>query len=355
MIKRYKTLVLYSLLIPVIVILLVNLLYITIVRKQADDGRWIEEPMAKSWLLSSVPAPDYVFIGSSRTQNHIDSLILKRMGVNAVNLGVPGRQWSYYPYMVKRAKNINAQTIVISIPARVLYEPINCPDEYFYQLQLDELGTKGLDCFLIKSMTWDALLNELPMNRFRSTLKKIPSNTIVQERLQILNDVFDYRVNEDGRAINYIRGERERLVATYQNGDGQVFSNRAGNNRYRTVKRTIDWSHRPFNVDAVSYITALANLVLKSHTRLIYIIEPSDIGVTFIVDMERLNSLLPDNVRVINNADHNYPLDLWSDSGHFNLKGTKLYTQKLYIQLGTTGQNKSHGSRARKSTVTEHL
>jgi len=77
---------------------------------------------------------------------------------------------------------------------------------------------------------------------------------------------------------------------------------------------------------------------------MIYIIEPSRVGETYKIDTEKLESPLPDNVAVINNAhpDRAYTRELWADKGHFTLEGSQQYTQQLLTQLGALAWGKNH-------------
>ncbi len=334
MIRQYKTLVLLGLLIPVLGIDLVNLLYLAVLKHDTARGRWIEEPMAKSYLLSAAGDPDYIFIGSSRTQNHINSLLLRRMGVEALNLGMAGREWEYYAYVIRQTGSVRAGSLVVSIPADVLYGPVSCPDTYYYQWQLDRIGGSDVGCFFIGDLNWDSLLDELPMNRFRVALEEAPSASELNDELKMLETTYGYRVEADGRRVNYARGNRDRSVLLFANGDGQVFSDRVRNS-YGTDRKTVDRTRTAFDPEALAYLGKLAHLAQQSGKNVIYVIEPAKVGVTERIDLDALQAALPPNARVINNADRDYARDLWADKNHFNLKGSARYTTLVYAELRT--------------------
>lgn len=343
MINDYKTFVRYGLLIPVLAIVLVNLAYLAIVRMQAGDGRWVEEPVAKSWLLSAAHNSDYVFLGSSRTQNHINTMTFDQQGISAVNLGMAGRHLNYYPFLVKRAIASNAKNIVISIPVGALFKDIKCPDGYFYQLQIDTLHATEKRCFSFGNMEWDTFLNELPMNRFRRALERVTSSQGTQKQLRVLEEKYSYRKEQEDRTVIYVRWSSpptNRYVVAFSNGDGQVFSDRVRNTA--DIEKVIkDRSARSFNANSIDFLRKMARLAQQGDARMIYIIEPSRVGITYIIDTNKLKSLLPGNVEIINNAhpDRYYAQELWADKSHFNLEGTELYTQQLLTQLGAIVQD----------------
>ncbi len=334
MIRQYRTLFFLGLLIPALGVGLVNLLYLAVLKHDAARGRWIEEPMAKSYLLSAASDPDYIFIGSSRTQNHIDSQLLGRMGISALNLGMAGREWEYYAYVVRRTATVPGGTLVISIPADVLFGPVSCPETYYYQWQLDRIGGNDIGCFFIGNVKWDSLLNELPMNRFRVALEQVPTAGELDKTLHMLATDYGYRAESDGRRVNYVRGDRDRSVLLFANGDGQVFSYRVKNS-YGTDRKTVDRSRSDFDPEAAAYLGKLARLAQQSGKHVIYIIEPTKVGVTERVDLAALRAVLPANARVISNADRDYARDLWADKNHFNLKGSARYTTLVYAELRT--------------------
>jgi hypothetical protein len=335
MIKRYRSLVFSSLLIPTLGIVLINVLYLVILRNEAIHGRWIEEPIAKAYLLSTAENAEYIFIGSSRTQNHINSLMLSRMGVKVLNLGMAGREWEYYPYIIKRTKAARARSLVISMPADVLFGPVSCPDSYFYQLQLDTLGGTEIGCFFVSDLTWDRLLDELPMNRFRTALEQLPPESERARQLKMLEDTYGYDAAADGRQVNYVREKPDRSVLLYANGDGQVFCHRVRDS-HGNVRKTNDRSRRAFDLEAIEYLAKLARLAQQGGKNVIYIIEPAQVGIVDLIDMDKLRSALPENVWVFNNAAREYARGLWADKAHFNLKGSELYTAQVYDQIKQT-------------------
>ena len=74
-------------------------------------------------------SPDIVFVGSSRTEYHINTSVFKEGGVNAYNYGMSGGDLANFPYMVKQAISVKPKYIVISLPAyKVLDDDLQIDD-----------------------------------------------------------------------------------------------------------------------------------------------------------------------------------------------------------------------------------
>lgn len=329
---RYRSLVLLSLLLAFTGIAVFNWLYLVEIKRNARGGHWIEEPLAKSYLATRRAPFDYVFIGTSRTQNHINTQLLGTLGMKALNLGMAGRTWEYYPDIISRVADSQAQTIVISIAVELLYQPVSCPESYFYQINLDLLGPGDLRCFYIDNLKWNTLLQELPMNRFLTALEQVPSESENTAFIASLDTEYGYDRQADTRVINYVRGDTDRFVVTFTNGDGQVFSRRAAR-RHDIGKRTDDRTRKPFNPEAIRYINQLATLALSHGLAVVYILEPAHAGTIQKIDDATLRDRLPHSVAIINNASRYYERTLWADAAHFNLQGSNLYTRQVFSAL----------------------
>ena len=200
--------------------LLINNLVNYFVFKYYDDNDiLLETKRSKLLRLDSLnKSPDYIFIGSSRTQNHIDTHLLSNSGINSYNLGLPGMAWRDHDILIQKATQYANKAIVISVPAKALFMNIGCP--LFPLIERVFMDTYK-ECNVFSAVTPNI------RNLFEST-NKVNSESLDAQKKTILEH-YDVELDYLGNKINYIRGSKDRYVVFYHNGDSVVFSNRALN------------------------------------------------------------------------------------------------------------------------------
>ena len=273
---------------------------------------------------------DYVFVGSSRTQNHINTGLMAAAGIRAFNLGLAGRQLENYFDLVDKAAQYADKAVVVSIMPHALFRAVKCANT--------DLGFKQIIFYLfeqenricVKELGMDLLKTALPINRFDAFIKMGQGLDIDQAKKAIASR-YNYQLESDGRVVRTIRGNTERFVVLYKNGDGQVFSDALV--EQKDLYKEVDWKKREINQQTVAYLRLLSNLVQRQGKTMIVVIEPSVAGRAFRIDAKRLQSLLPEGVEVFDHSAIYYPLDLWADKWHLNEAGSRRYSKWLVDQL----------------------
>ena len=70
----------------------------------------------------SVDKSDIVFVGSSRTFNHISTNIFKENNISVYNFGVSGNFIGDYPFIVNAIKKVGVKKVIVSIKVGDLFE-----------------------------------------------------------------------------------------------------------------------------------------------------------------------------------------------------------------------------------------
>ena len=302
---------------------------------------WIEEPLAKSlFALERVREGerlDVVFVGSSRTQYHIDSEIIeKTLGIRVFNYGLPGRELDDYPYVVARAAAMRPATIVIAFPYEALVRDTTCSrlpntlaEIRFY------LRNGRYDCIVSGGLA--RIVQTLPMNRFRAFTAERQLRDEDLEKTW-LEQVHGYDVTGDPRRVNYIRGIRDHLVVTYANGDAQAFD--ADHTRQARPRRPHELQAARLNPGVLEYLRQLAGIATDQGIDVLYVIEPGHSDRRAVMPspvIARINDTLPDGVSLVNLDAPEILTSMWADSNHLDLRGTRIYSRLLADTLGSRG------------------
>jgi len=177
----------------------------------------------------------------------------------------------------------------------------------------------------------DAIVDNLPMNRFRTFEEQrdvaLPRT---DARADYIRSQYGVDVREDPRGLNYIRGRKDRYIVLFRNGDGLVFSSRLKGAMFRRKFAYV--KGKPFNQQALAYIKLLAGIAGSYHRQAVFVIEPSVWDRRYRIN-DRLLSEQVKPVPVLFNAGMEIDAGNWTDPGHLNRKGVKLYTRRLYRQL----------------------
>ncbi len=302
-----------------------------------EDARtarvWVEEPLAKSLLayerVRRGERVDVVFVGSSRTQNQIDStLVAEALGTGVFNYGLPGREWEDYPYMVARALVLRPRLVTIAIPYQSLFEEVACSGLPNSVAEARFYVVNGrYRCVLSGGLR--RIVQALPMNRFRPFTAQRQLRDEVRERAW-LKEIYGYDLAQEPRAVNYVRGSREHLVVTYRNGDGQAFDLIGrGPARAREIAAVPARDPHP---QALAHLRQLATMATARGSGVLFVIEPSSNTRRAVLPpdlLATLNAALPPGARLVNLDSPRVLASMWADTVHLDQQGTRVYSQVL--------------------------
>ncbi|MCB2226161.1 MAG: hypothetical protein KQH53_05735 [Desulfarculaceae bacterium] len=305
-----------------------NLGFKLYLRWQASQGIWYEGKLSKTALLQ-VQKRCYpvIFVGSSQTQNHVDTALLARCGIDAFNLGLPGNLINEQVFSLNQAACRTGGVVVLSLDPMRLFEPMQKPrwltmGEIIFFLRHDPklLGDLGLPLFL----------RSLAMNRLDRYLERRERSLPNQARWRtLLKQKYGYDPGDDSREVNYIRGDQDRLVVLFNNGDGQVFADQKG---FDPPEKILDYRNKPMDPGVLRYLAALAALAKDQGKRLVLNLAPSRANRYIELDPAPLERALP-GVVVIDTRAELWPRPFWADIMHLNWQGTRLYGKILCREL----------------------
>ncbi len=296
-------------------------------QRRVADGTWIESVASKSELLSQRPDVRLILLGTSTTQNHFNTNWMTNQGLSSFNFGLPGRYWEDFPSIIDSFRTSRASHVMLSLSARVFLYPVSCPAfrtlydvTFFYRL-------RGLECwrkFNIKHLF--PLYSDWPFigEVFRPT-KDYFATTLLRYKTDLANDP---------RLVNYVRGNNDRSVVTYRNGDGAVFSDSVAQAPAESVQlRLIDKRKWPLDPEALRFVTALGREVEAQGKKLIINLEPRRANETILINVELLKNALGPSVLVLTNHALTIPRENWADFTHLKPAAAQVYTELVTCQL----------------------
>lgn len=324
--REAKHFFLLALLLVVVVasgrLLLLNLPILKEVDEYTAEGRWLEEKFSKGrLLLERATSPQVVFIGSSRTQNHIMTNIFEESGIDIFNYGIPSRLWEDYSYMVDLAIESGPESIVFMLPPDVLTKDPPCPREPAVSDMVANLVINGPLAKCIIST--GPLASMLPINHYPKYLDLVSPEKYKRNRLYLSKY---YGVKYEENKINSIRGGQNRLVVTFKSGDGIVYCRVKLDDK---IKNEIMIGNA--RVKALNYLEYLTRKVKRAGIKPIVILEP----MSYYVHYTFAKHALPVNpgYPIIDATNQIYGIEYWADIGHFNILGRERFSRWLVTEI----------------------
>jgi hypothetical protein len=231
--------------------------------------------------------------------------------------------------MVQHAARVATKTVVISVPAEVLfYSAIGCPIQWTMS---DFLFYAKQEPACLQGVSLTQWLQPLPINALLSEtsadVHNYPCQDDAEQRLLDQVAAFhDSSLCNDPRKLMLVRYSR-RWVAVFSNGDGLIFPD-----DYPARQAQVLWQDKhgvPLNDKVVNFLRALADIV-------------RDAGKTpiFVVDAAPIDHLMIDHVlekqtgvRSLYMNEISFPDDEIADHNHVGLRGNSRLTSALFEQL----------------------
>lgn len=316
--------------IAIVLVILANVFSLVFAKLLVNRGFWLENKVWKELLLNTqTPAPELVLVGSSRVQNHFNTDYFNNRGRRTFNFGVPGIFPWDYPFMVQQAARVATKTVVISVPAEVLfYTAIGCPgqwtipDLFFYAKEQPACLQKATLTQWLQPLPINALFSETS-----AEVHHFPCEDDAEDRL--LNQVAAFHGSglcDDPRKLMLLRYSR-RWVAVFSNGDGLIVPD-----DYPPRQAQVLWQDKrgvPLDAKVVSFLRALADIV-------------RDAGKTpiFVVDAAPVDHVIIDHVleqqtgaRTLYMNEISFSDDEIADHDHVGARGNSRLTSALFEQL----------------------
>jgi hypothetical protein len=319
----------WTLVSAILLVVLVNLCSVVFAKLLVRHGYWLESKVWKGLLLEAqTSVPEMVLVGSSRTQNHFNTDYLNRHGHSAFNLGVAGILPWEYPSMVEQASSVAGKTVVISVPAEILFGPLGCP-RHWTGTDLAFYARHASGC--LRALSLAQWLQSLPINAlFSETFTGIQYYPCREGAARSLQDqmgtAYDNGICDDPRGLMMLRYSR-RWVAVFSNGDGVILPD-----DYPERREQVVWQDRhgqKLQEEVVGYLRNLADIVRDAGKTPIFIIEAAPIEHQMIDhDLEELTG-----VRTLYMNEIGFSDEEIADHDHVGPKGNKRLTRWLYEAL----------------------
>ncbi|NUT88926.1 hypothetical protein HNO91_21070 [Pseudomonas corrugata] len=309
--------------------ILVNLGSVVFAKVLVRHGYWLESKVWKALLMDAqASVPETVLVGSSRTQNHFNTDYFNRRGHSAFNLGAAGILPWEYPSMVEQASRAAGKTVVISLPAEILFLPQGCPRQWT-TADLIFYARYAPGC--LRELSLAQWLQPLPINGLFSEtftgIQYFPCRKRTGRSLQeLLGTAYESGICDDPRGLMMLRYSR-RWVAIFNNGDGLILPD-----SYPDRTAEVIWNVRKgekFQDEVVGYLKHLADIVRDAGKTPIFVIEAAPIEHQIIDrNLEALTG-----VRTLYMNEIGFSNEEIADHDHVGSKGNQRLTTWLYEAL----------------------
>ncbi|WP_149707616.1 hypothetical protein [Campylobacter concisus] len=296
---------------------------------------------AEHFKLNSEKQKDIVFVGSSRTFNHISTNIFKENNIGIYNFGVSGNFIGDYPFIVNAIKKVGAKEVVINIRVSNLFKDYIERDVKIYTT--DELmanfGTNKI-MFLKTLLDYLASLHlflrysEAIYNRVVMAYGKFTPKTATNVNNFSVESFFNIEANSDCELINTsevnsnFTKSKKIIVAKCSNGDNILFAN--------TIPRENSGitNLKGINLNTLKYMqNYIIDPLVKDDIKVIVLLEPIFDGTRLQYNINEIASVIK-SAKIVDLTNLKFSDEELSDWEHFNYLGRKRYSEflvKLYL------------------------
>lgn len=328
--RRLRRSVASILLLALLGVVLVNLLSVWMARLLASEGFWLENPAWKGLLLDvQDPAPDVVLVGSSRVQNHFDTRLMSQGGRSYFNYGIPGLLPDEMRPLVERAAERARSTVVISLPVQSLFWQTHCPRTWSWA-DVRFSASQSPQCLqALSASEWFTLL---PINALlvaaTPEIKLLPCwGERLGAELRRIGDMVGGVPCDDPRGPILLRGNLQRSVLVYANGDGVIVPDRLEAWQSRVTWE--DYRQQAYDAGRLEQLHSLLEIVRKHGKQPILLIEPSPLQ-RFRIRQDLAQVL---GTRTLYLNEWTFADDEIADADHLNRKGGLRVSAYLAEQL----------------------
>ena len=305
----------------------------------------IKTSKVKHFELNSVDKNDIVFVGSSRTFNHISTNIFKENNISVYNFGVSGNFIGDYPFIVNAIKKVGAKEVVVSLRVSDLFEDfiergikIYTTDELMANFGTNKMVfLKTLPDYLA-SLHLFLRYSEAIYNRVVAAYDKFIPKTATNVNDFSVENFFNIEANSDCELINKsevnsnFTKSKKIIVVKCSNGDNILFAHTIPRVNYGKVLYL-----KELNLNTLKYMqNYIIDPLAKSGVKVVVLFEPIFDGTRLQYNINEITSAIK-NAKVIDLTNMKFDDAEVSDWEHLNYLGRKRYSEflvKLYLDGG---------------------
>jgi len=301
----------------------------------------IKTSKVKHFGLNSVDKNDIVFVGSSRTFNHISTNIFKENNIGVYNFGVSGNFIGDYPFIINAIKKVGAKEVVVSLRVSDLFEDyiergikIYTTDELMANFGTNKMAfLKTLPDYLA-SLHLFLRYSEAVYNRVVAAYDKFTPKTATNANDFSVENSFNVEANSDCELINTsevnsnFTKSKKIIVAKCSNGDNILFANTIPRENSGTTNL------KGINLNTLKYMqNYIIDPLIKDGIKVIILLEPIFDRIKLQYDINEITSAIK-NAKIVDLTNLNFDDSELSDWDHLNYLGRKRYSEflvKLYL------------------------
>ncbi len=303
-----------------------------------SDNFFLEDKVSKSinlkYRASQIDKLDYIFIGSSKTQNHISTNKFKQNGIEIYNYGRPGMFLKDFSFAVNEAVKYYPKYIVLSLDISEIIGEQNIIKKLKFPTQFDYnfINSIEKENTLKFISIQDRISNEIRLKHLLFQFNQFIKNRfLVKKRLLY----YDLEINNIDCNISYFRGTMKRTVFLCSNGDGFIVTN-----KFNGIKNSIiKWD--TYKIDNINFklLNKLIDFIKSHNIRPIIIFQPRGYGIDYQYNNQIFQKINTKNIIDLTNK-YNKDIELWADKYHFNYLGREKYSIML-LKLLNKNPNKN--------------
>ena len=300
---------------------------------------------AKHFELNSQKKMDIVFVGSSRTLNHVSTNIFKENNISIYNFGVSGNFIGDYPFIVNAIKKVGAKEVVVNIRVNDLFKDYIERDVKIYTTDevMANFGTNKI-MFLktlpdyLASLHLFLRYSEAIYNRVVMAYGKFTPKTTTNVNNFSVENFFNIEANSDCELINKsevnsnFTKNKKIIVTKCSNGDNILFANTIPRENYGKVLEL-----KELNLNTLKYMqNYIIDPLTKNGVKVVIIFEPIFDGTRPQYDINEITSAIK-NTKIVDLTNLKFGDEELSDWEHLNYLGRKRYSEflvELYLNGG---------------------
>ena len=314
---------------------------------RTSKKNFVDNKISKSehFKLNSEKQKDIVFVGSSRTFNHISTNIFKENNIGIYNFGVSGNFIGDYPFIVNAIKKVGAKEVVVNIRVSDLFKDYIERDVKIYTTDevMANFGTNKI-MFLKTLPDYLASLHlflrdsEAIYNRVVMAYGKFTPQTTTNVNNFSVENFFNIEANSDCELINKsevnsnFTKNKKIIVAKCSNGDNILFANALPRENYGKVLEL-----KELNLNTLKYMqNYIIDPLAKNGVKVVIIFEPIFDGARLQYDINEITSAIK-NAKIVDLTNLKFGDEELSDWEHLNYLGRKRYSEflvELYLNGG---------------------
>jgi hypothetical protein len=331
-ILTFKKQIKYIFILVIFLFIVINVLIYLYSNSKTSEFKFVNTKYSKTehFKLNNTSNKDFIFIGSSKTFYNISTNQFKEKDIDIFNYGIAGGKLTDYPELIHNILAVKPKTVVISLSVNDLIRDLDLPkyptinDMVFFYIYEKSIFYKSIINYLKHLIPFFEYSESIYLN-LKNFYQKFNFNEIDKITK---NNTHATQLDEiDCKKFDVKKENNHHSTVKCTNGDGVILGNILDNEIRNNKNEELGY----LNVNVISYLNKIHNIMVKNSINTILILEPS-FDMKYIKDHKLIKSDLRYK-NIINLSNFFIKKEYFGDKGHFNQYGRKYYSNHLLKRL----------------------